>query len=363
MRRSTVAATLAKWWRQPDRYDWLIQLVEDSGYGRLTRIGVGFACLTIGAWPILMALSPEGVTTLSIRLVTIACGGIALAFGCWWFTAWPTYGQSKFIVITLNASIAINCVLYIIEDRPFTGTVAFALTASYVACVHTLPHLTVVIGLATVPIVMRMVTEATHGDPFEGVADGAPRLAAVIVVPMTLRILVQLLSDAAVESDVDPLTGLANRRGLVRAVGQLIGSAAPAARMQLCMTMVDIDDFKAINDTHGHAFGDDVLVALAQMMRDAASAQAVLARIGGEEFAIVDVGETAIAVHVAERLRSHFPTAPAPFTASIGIACTTVVEHAPVDTIELTEHLLDAADRAMYAAKRAGGDRIEVDGS
>ena len=363
MRRSTLAATLAAWWRQPDRYDWLIGLVESSGYGRLTRTGVGFSCLAIGAWPILMAFSPEGVTTPPIQLVTIACGVIALAFACWWFATWPTYGQSKFIVITLNASIAVNCVLYVIEDRPFTGTVAFALTASYVACVHTLPHLTVVIGLATLPIVMRMVVEATHGDPFEGAADGALRLAAVIVVPMTLRTLVQLLSDAAVESDVDPLTGLANRRGLIRAVGQLVGSATPSGGIRLCMTMVDIDDFKAINDTHGHAFGDDVLVALARMMRNAASAQAVVARIGGEEFAIVDVGETDTAVRIAEHLSSQFPAAPAPFTASIGIACTTVADRAPVDTIALTEHLLDAADHAMYTAKRAGGDSIEVDRS
>lgn len=49
MRRSTLAATLAAWWRQPDRYDWLVGLVDSSGYGRLTRTGVGFSCLAIGA--------------------------------------------------------------------------------------------------------------------------------------------------------------------------------------------------------------------------------------------------------------------------------------------------------------------------
>lgn len=362
MRRSDLVATLAAWWRLPDRYDWLVQLIEDSGYGRFTRFGVAGACAAIGAWPILMAFSPQGVSGPMVRVVTIVCGVVGLLFSCWWFAEWPTYRQSKFIVITLNASVAVVSMIYILSNKPVTGTLAFALTASYVACVHTLPHLTVVLTLATVPIVTRMVIEASAGDLPDGLADGALRLASVLVVPMTLRILVQLLSDAAVVSDTDPLTGLANRRGLVRAVGQLIGPASAAERAQVQMTMIDIDDFKTINDTHGHATGDHVLVALGQMMSTASPDRSIVARIGGEEFVIVTVGEIDDAVRLAEHLRSQFPGAPAHFTASIGIAGVALAPQTSTDTIGLTEHLLDAADHAMYTAKRAGGDRIEVAG-
>ncbi|MGN7782725.1 diguanylate cyclase [Mycolicibacterium sp. 22603] len=353
-------AMFGRWWRQPSRYDWLVGLVRDSGYGRLARFGVGASCVAIGAWPILMAFSAQGVVSPVIRIVTVLCGVLAILLGCWWFAGWPTYRQSRFIVIVLNASIALTCVLYVLDDSPVTGTLAFALTATYVAGLHTLQHLAIVLGLATVPIVMRIFSEALAGDLYEGLADGVLRLTAVTVVPITLRLLLQLLSDAAVDSDIDPLTGLANRRGLLRSVGQLVGTATGGRRLQISLTMLDIDDFKAINDTHGHATGDGVLVTLSRLMRVACADDAVIARVGGEEFAIVAIEAIDDARLVAERLRGQFERAPARFTVSIGIAGAMLERGAPVDTIALTERLLDAADRAMYDAKRAGGDRVHV---
>ena len=359
MRGTGPVTGLADWWRQPDRYDWVVQLVETSGYGRFTRLGIAGACAAIGAWPILMVFSPQGVAGSVGRIITVICGMIALFFACWWLVGWPTYRQSKVVVVILNVSIAVNCVLYVLEDKPVTGTLAFALTASYVACVHSFPHLSVVLGLAAVPIVMRMVIVGMDGDLADGLADGVLRLASVIVVPMTIKTLVQLLGDTAVVSDIDPLTELANRRGLVRAVRQLVATAVAGGRTGICLTMIDIDDFKTINDTHGHATGDHVLVTLAQTLRRACPPQTVIARIGGEEFAIVAIGDTDEAVAIAERLRTEFGAAQADFTASYGIAATTL-RPTSTDAIELTEHLLGVADRAMYVAKRAGGDRIEV---
>jgi diguanylate cyclase (GGDEF)-like protein len=360
VRNTALPTVLEGWWRQPDRYDWVVQLVENGGYGRFTRSGVAASCAAIGAWPLLMVFSAQGVTGTASRIVTAVCGVLALIFACWWVSGWPTCRQSKVIVVMLNATIAVNCVLYVLEDKAVTGTLAFALTASYVACVHTLPHLTVVLAMAVVPIVLSIVTEALAGDPWVGLADGALRLASVIVVPMSLRTLVQLLGDTAVVSDIDPLTGLANRRGLFRALGQLVGAAAVGSETRICMTMIDIDDFKSINDTHGHTTGDQVLVALAHSLRRACPGEAVIARIGGEEFAIVTVGRPDDALQLAENLRLEFRETPANFTASIGIATSALAPRGAVDTIALTEHLLDAADQVMYAAKRAGGDRVEI---
>ena len=124
--------------------------------------------------------------------------------------------------------------------------------------------------------------------------------------------------------------------------------------------MLDIDNFKAINDTHGHATGDGVLVTLSRLMRMTCPDHAVIARVGGEEFAIIAIGDIGDAVVMAERLCGQFHRAPARFTVSIGIAGATLEHAAAVDTIALTERLLDAADRAMYIAKRAGGDRVQV---
>ncbi|MGW0161301.1 GGDEF domain-containing protein [Mycobacterium sp. NPDC003323] len=357
MRRTGLPAGMASWWRQPDRYDFVVQLVESSGYGRLTRLGVAAACMAIGAWPILMIVGGQGVTGFATQIVTAVCGAIALVLGCWWLIAWPTHRQSKIIVVILNASIAVNSVLYVLENKPATITLAFALTASYVACVHTLPHLTVVLILAIIPIGLRMVTAGLTGDGADGLADGMLRLASVIVVPMSIRILVQLLGDAAVESDIDPLTGLANRRGLVRAVRQLANNSE--GRTSFCLTMLDIDDFKTINDTRGHATGDHVLITLAQTLRRVCPDDAVIARIGGEEFAMVTLCDVTDAERIAQRLRAEFVSARTEFTASFSIAAG-VTPGASVDAIALTDRLLADADKALYAAKWAGGDRVEV---
>ncbi len=359
MRRLGLAG-IARWWRQPDRYDWLVQLVESSGYGRFTRWGVAGACAAIGVWPILMVFSPQGVTGVWSRPVTVAGGTVALLFSCWWLYGWPTYRQSKTIVVILNATVAVNCVLYVVEGKPVTGTLAFALTASYVACVHTLPYLVVVLAMATVPILMQVTSVGLAGDFPAALADGVLRMVAVIVVPMTVRTLVQLLGDNAVVSDLDPLTDLANRRGLVRAVRRLVGPAVADGPARICITMIDIDDFKTINDTRGHAAGDDVLVALGQILRRVCPDESVIARIGGEEFAMVALCGEADAVRTAERLRAEFAATNLDFTVSFGVVTTRLSPKAAADTIQLTEQWLGAADQAMYVAKRAGGDRIET---
>jgi diguanylate cyclase (GGDEF)-like protein len=156
----------------------------------------------------------------------------------------------------------------------------------------------------------------------------------------------------------DPLTGLANRRELARRWPELLRHASAAA-LPLAVAMVDADRFKAINDTHGHAVGDRVLVALAQLMRATTRAGDLVVRTGGEEFLLV-LPDTPPerALEVCERLRSrvaaHDWAALAPglaVTLSIGLAGSP-----PLDSTLLTQR----ADAALYRAKQAGRDRVEV---
>src|SRR5262249_54454016 len=111
----------------------------------------------------------------------------------------------------------------------------------------------------------------------------------------------------------DPLTGLPNRRAWDEIVTRILEEGAP-----FCVAMLDIDHFKRFNDTHGHAAGDGLLRDCAQAWRACLRPADSLARVGGEEFAVLLPGcAAADAVRVLERLREHTPT---DTTASVGVA-------------------------------------------
>jgi diguanylate cyclase (GGDEF)-like protein len=156
---------------------------------------------------------------------------------------------------------------------------------------------------------------------------------------------------------VDGLTGLANRRA---ASDALHAEAARAERLQtpLSVVLVDLDGFKDVNDAHGHAVGDAVLRALAEVLRETLRESDIAGRWGGEEFLLLLPGaDEEGAVQLAERVRNGLATCRIPgvpdlrVTASFGVA-----EYAGETN---TEQLLAAADDALYRAKRGGKNRVE----
>jgi diguanylate cyclase (GGDEF)-like protein len=168
----------------------------------------------------------------------------------------------------------------------------------------------------------------------------------------------QLLQEAL----TDTLTQLPNRRhGLDFLASELLFAQSDGA--SLACLMMDIDYFKNINDTYGHAAGDAVLVQLAAILRSTARAEDMVFRHGGEEFAaILTSTPPKIARQIAERIRKEVENADfvwegkkIPVTLSIGIA---MAAGKPQDE----QALIAAADAAMYQAKNAGRNRV-VDGS
>lgn len=151
-------------------------------------------------------------------------------------------------------------------------------------------------------------------------------------------------------SRTDPLTGLLNRRAFTEAVATF--------RAPYVVAVIDIDRFKAINDTHGHGAGDMVLVEVARELRLAFGEEAILARIGGEEFGVVmpDKGRD-VAVAILEQARSllesHVFKA-----AGQEIAVTFSAGLSRAGGEQGYSMLLTDADRALYLAKAAGRNRI-----
>jgi diguanylate cyclase (GGDEF)-like protein len=165
------------------------------------------------------------------------------------------------------------------------------------------------------------------------------------------------LSVMADRARLDGLTGLVNRRTFQEYLDRLV-SRCRNLREPMSVILFDVDHFKRVNDTWGHLAGDAVLKELAALLQHAVRPTDLLARYGGEEFGLLVPYTTVVeAVVVAERMRTNvaghrfvFSGQLIPVTISLGVADL-------VHQIESSDALLQAADKALYAAKQQGRNR------
>ena len=163
-------------------------------------------------------------------------------------------------------------------------------------------------------------------------------------------------ADTRLQARTDDLTGLANRRALDEEVGRAL-AAAQRTQRPFAIVMVDVDRFKFINDTHGHAVGDATLAAFSTRLAGALRAPDRAYRYGGEEFCLLlsdtDLaGAHALAERVREQVMLPFEGAMRALTASFGVTA-----WQPEDAFDSLFH---RADRALYAAKSGGRNRVEM---
>lgn len=156
------------------------------------------------------------------------------------------------------------------------------------------------------------------------------------------------------QATTDALTGLYNRRYLF----DFLDSLSPAERNRTSLIVLDIDDFKVINDTHGHEFGDDILTTVADALRSAVRSEELVARYGGDEFVVVvRDAEPQSALEIAHRIG----------TVLGGLVVDQVTPRfslgiASGDGGHGAESLFARADQELYRAKREGKCRISVEG-
>lgn len=157
----------------------------------------------------------------------------------------------------------------------------------------------------------------------------------------------------------DHLTGLGNRRAFTRELEQDIAELGEYG-WQFAVCFIDLDNFKQINDSHGHDIGDAVLQQIASLIRSGCRGSDFVARIGGDEFATIHPGATLEdAVHVLERVRESIVAGMRasnwPVTLSMGVC------HCSDSTGDYSvARILTAADKAMYEAKQQGKNQIRI---
>ncbi|WP_432487320.1 diguanylate cyclase domain-containing protein [Kineococcus sp. SYSU DK018] len=193
------------------------------------------------------------------------------------------------------------------------------------------------------------------GAPDRVAAEGVPALHSVLTQSSLAMRNLDAHRALAERARTDDLTGLANRAAFTEALER--AAADPAARFSVAF--VDLDDFKVVNDGHGHAAGDELLRCVAQRLRLAVREGDLCARLGGDEFAVLVRGLAGAAVtDLAGRLVEALcepvpvPGGPVRVGASVGVAHRGPGEDA--------EQVVQHADVAMYAAKAAGKNRVRV---
>jgi two-component system cell cycle response regulator len=229
------------------------------------------------------------------------------------------------------------------------------ITVSNTATPDATPGRLAVLAIAAVTAPTSMVIQHFRGEQEHLVAAAVVCNLLFLLVMVRMALLVQAQRHAAV---TDGLTGLRSRRFFEQALGNQ-GERSAKFGVPVSVLLLDIDHFKSVNDTYGHNGGDRVLVEVTHRLRELVRPGDVVARYGGEEFAVLlPDTTTAQAGEIAERIRRGVSAAPIAVGDSRLHTVTISCGIAGMPAAGTTEELVLAADRALYAAKHAGRDRV-----
>ncbi|MBY4127434.1 GGDEF domain-containing protein [Rhodococcus fascians] len=360
-----IVNSFRQWWSLSVDYGWNVAYARSQRALSITRVLIGVFCWLYGIAAVIAMTIPGlgegtfGRWALWFTVITTVPVGAA-----WLIGGWPSRQMS--IAFVLYADIVLAAVLLTIE-APSTAlpmAALFTVMGSYVVGFHGPKLFTTHHAFALVTTVALYVSAVT-GDSEERLQTNLYLIMLILVVfsaPLICHSFLMLLRRDATGAFYDPLTGMQNRRGFDAAIGNL--EFRSGSDTSVTAVVIDIDNFKAVNDRYGHEHGDTVIRTTATRILEVFPAPAITVRLGGEEFAVVCVGGMDSVIERSELLRIKLCNKAdrSPLTASFGIAEAKVEAR---DIVADINDLLSCADNAMYQAKRLGGDRVEhyVDGS
>lgn len=317
-----------------------VGVLDQVGLRRVIVRLAGLCVAGIGVMAVLLALS--GRSTAPLLCLALALPAIAWALRLH-ARAQITYCESIAFVAFCDAVILIGLFVVTGIEVGFLKLAWLIAVSGYVYGFHGRVAMAAQMAVTAVGLGIVIVSSLQRGDA------EVPVLAATSLTFVVMNAATAMVIDVGTRrfgssadraqqlARLDELTGLLNRRGLDQACD---GRSGPVA-----VAVVDLDGFKRLNDTGGHAAGDEALRRVARCLLAAAGPGALVARLGGDEFALVvdPVPDLEATVHAA--------LVPESIGASVGVA------HGDLSGVATLDGLLAAADTAMYAAKRAAGRR------
>jgi diguanylate cyclase (GGDEF)-like protein len=319
--------------------------------GQLLLIGAG-----LGTFLTLVLSVPQGIFSVS-WFEFIGAGAIAAVWGLIYILL-PSPAPDPVLRATpALAALLITLTLSLNHSNAADGMLLLSWPLLFAA--YLLPRRTAYWTLAIVAACLTAILAAGSGpDRFAAWVETTTSMALTLVVILRVRDQADRLKQALAEqASTDPLTGLSNRRAFDEALEREV-TRQRRTRAPLSLLAVDVDHFKKINDTWGHAAGDDTLAALGTLLPRLVRTSDTVSRVGGEEFGVLLPDCPAPQARArADTLRAEIWAASRdwahPVTVSVGVATLP-------DSADALNDLLIAADMALYAAKESGRDRVRV---
>jgi diguanylate cyclase len=345
-----------RWWRQGDQFDWLTLYLNTRGIRLIWRAVIAAVIASMAVVPAVLLAGPTLPRYPVAEVVAPVASGIGMTVALLWLVRWPTRGQSVVFALTGSVCITASCLVQRDPLAALLGCFAFAVLGGYIAFFHTAQYMVANLAIAmgtAVTITERLIRSY---DIFVAGCGLMLVLVLNVAFPIAVQWLVHALASELRQSSRDALTGLLIRRAFYQSTYGLLLRRREVPKY-LGAAMIDLDNFKRLNDTQGHATGDQALAAVAGALRLACPPTSIIARFGGEEFVVADIYDTDDLHDIAEHLRNVVGSTRYPITASIGIVCTPLGPSFDPAERDLINDLVNAADTAMYAAKRAGGNQ------
>jgi diguanylate cyclase (GGDEF)-like protein len=349
---------VAKIWGARE-YRFATGALREGRFMRLFSQIAGLGCFGLAGLILIVQFHPAGPNGAAARIVQVAIALSAVAAGARWLRGpWPTHPQALAFAVWLDIAIATVALTMTTPITALCIAAFLSVNGVYVAFLFGWRTLLAHLGFCGA-VLAAIVTYAVLTDRavlWDTMLVLLPTVTWVIVVTVCGGLLVEhgrrALRKTARSAHYDPLTGLRNRRGMYAAISGSLARAS--AQVTVIAAVCDIDSFKQLNDSAGHAAGDAALAGMAQQLKLLALQDELTARIGGDELVLVAfAAQAADAIDgMVERLTplTRACGAAVSLTASIGIAA-----HCTVDPHFTVDDVLRHADSAMYEAKRSGG--------